>query len=55
MEVKDIGLHLLRKGVASFVSSGLICAPPQAAINIQAGWMMGQIQDTYLWYKSAGD
>ena len=55
MEVKDIGVHSLRKGAASFVSSGSTCAPPQVATNIRAGWTMGQIQDTYLRYESAGD
>ena len=55
MEVKDIGVHSLRKGAAGFVSSGLICAPPQVATNIQAGLTMCQIQDTYSRYKSVGD
>ncbi len=34
---KDIGVHLLRKGAASYVTSGLTCAPPQVATDIRAG------------------
>lgn len=51
----DIGVHSIRKGAASYVSSGSTCAPPQVATNIRAGWTMGVIQDTYLRYEAAGD
>jgi len=53
--VKFIGSHSLRKGAATFVSSGATCSPPQVATNIRAGWTMGVVQDTYLRYESAGD
>ena len=37
VNVKDLGVHLLRKGAASYVSSGSTCGPPQVATNIRAG------------------
>ena len=55
IKIEDIGVHSLRKGAASYVSSGSTCAPPQVATNIRAGWSMGIIQDTYLRYEAAGD
>ena len=55
VDIKDIGVHSIRKGVASYVSSGSTCAPPQVATNIRAGWSMGIIQDTYLRYEAARD
>ena len=55
VDIDDIGVHSLRKGAASFVSSGATCAPPQVATNIRAGWSMGIIQDTYLRFEAAGD
>ena len=54
-QIEDIGVHSIRKGAATYVSSGSTCAPPQVATNIRAGWTMGAIQDTYLRYESAGD
>ena len=54
-EITGIGVHSIRKGAATYVSSGSTCAPPQVATNIRAGWTMGAIQDTYLRYESAGD
>lgn len=55
IDVKFIGSHSIRKGAATFVSSGATCSPPQVATNIRAGWTMGVVQDTYLRYESAGD
>ena len=48
VDVKDLGVHSLRKGTASYVISGSTCGPHQVAINIRVGWKMGQIQDTFL-------
>ena len=53
--MKDLGVHSLRKGAASYVSLGSTYGPPQVATNIIAGWMMGQIQDTYLRFEAAED
>ena len=55
VDISEIGVHSLRKGAASYVSSGSTCSPPQVATNIRAGWSMGIIQDTYLRYEAAGD
>ena len=55
VSVEDLGVHSLRKGAATYISSGSTCAPPQVATNIRAGWTMGTIQDTYLRYEAAGD
>ena len=55
VDVKDLGVHSLRKGAASYVISGSTCGPPQVSTNIRAGWTMGQIQDTYLRFEAAGD
>ena len=55
VNVKNIGVHSIRKGAATFISSGNTCAPPQVATNIRTGWTMGAIQDTYLRYEAAGD
>ena len=55
INVDNIGVHSIRKGAATYVSSGSTCAPPQVATNIRAGWTMGPIQDTYLRFESAGD
>jgi len=55
LEAEDIGSHTVRKGAASFVSSGSPGGPSQAAINLRVGWSMGQVQDTYIRYEQAGD
>ena len=56
MDVKDIGVYPLQKGSASYVSSGLTSSLLEVlATNIWAGWTMGQIQDIYLKFESAGD
>ena len=55
VEVKHIGIHSVQKVAACFVSLDSLFAPPHVATNIRAGRTMGQIQDTYLRYESAGD
>jgi hypothetical protein len=43
--ILDIGIHLIRKGVVSFLAS-LPCGPSPAAICChQGGWTMGQVKD----------
>ena len=37
VDTKNIGVHSIRKGAATFISSGSTCAPPQVATNIRAG------------------
>jgi integrase len=51
----DLGTHSLRKGAATYCSSGSTAAPSVQAINLRAGWAMGGVQDTYYRYERAGD
>ena len=37
VDIKDVGSHSIRKGAATYVSSGATCSPPQVATNIRAG------------------
>ena len=49
VDTKNLGVHSLRKGAASYISSGSTCASPQVATNIRAGWTMCVIQDTHIY------
>ncbi|POM60627.1 LOW QUALITY PROTEIN: hypothetical protein PHPALM_30491 [Phytophthora palmivora] len=51
----EIGTRSLRKGAATFASSRLTACPSSTAVNLRAGWSQGCVQNTYLWYESAGD
>ena len=44
-----------QKRAASYISSRPIYGPPQVAANTRAQWIMGQSQDTYLQFETAGD
>ena len=55
MKASDIGTHSIRKGSATFCSSGSTACPPATAIHLRAGWAMGTVQATYLRYEAAGD
>jgi hypothetical protein len=52
--IKDIGVHSIRKGAASYLAS-LPGGPPPAAIFLRGGWTMGQIKDIYFHQMQAGD
>jgi hypothetical protein len=54
-EIMDVGTHSIRKGSATYVSSGSTSCPPSAAVNLRAGWAMRGVQDTYVRYEGAGD
>ena len=49
------GSHSARKGAATFASSGNTSCPPNAAIQLRAGWKMGGVQDRYVRFEAAGD
>jgi hypothetical protein len=51
----DIGTHSIRKGSATYASSGSTSGPSSQAIHLRAGWTLGNVQDTYMRYDSAGD
>lgn len=55
VNIHDIGSHSIRKGAATFCSSGSTACPSSAAIHLRAGWALGGVQDTYLRYESAAD
>lgn len=51
----SIGTHSIRKGSATYVSSGTTACPSAASVHRRAGWTMGRVPDIYLRYESAGD
>ena len=52
--ITDIGIHLIRKGAASYLAL-LPGGPSPAAICLQGGWTMGQVKDIYFHQMQAGD
>jgi len=55
MVAEDIGTHSMRKGSATYASSGSTSCPSSTSIHLRAGWALGGVQDTYLRYEAAGD
>ena len=55
IQPEDLGSHSLRKGSATYCSSGSTCDPSASAIHLRAGWTMGGVTDTYIRYEAAGD
>ena len=53
--VAAYGTHSIRKGAATFVSSGTTSCPSFAAISLRAGWSMGGVTSAYIHYHAAGD
>ncbi|ETM41313.1 hypothetical protein L914_12895 [Phytophthora nicotianae] len=51
----DIGTHSMRKGAATYCSSGSTACPPAIAVHLRAGWALGGVQDRYLRHDLAGD
>jgi hypothetical protein len=52
--ITDIGVHLIWKGVASYLAS-LPGGPSPAAICVRGGWTMGQVKDIYFHQMQVGD
>ena len=52
---KDIGVHSIRKGAATYCCCGTTSVPHIAAVCNRAGWSMGKVKDTYIQYDEAGD
>lgn len=50
-----LGTHSLRKGSASYTTSGSTAGPSFSAICQRAGWKLGTVQDRYLKYERASD
>lgn len=55
VDPSNIGTHSLRKGAATFVTSGSTICPSSTATSLRAGWTMGKVEQTYLRYEAAGD
>ena len=51
----ELGTHSIRKGSATYASSGSTACPSATAIHLRAGWVLHGVQDTYLRYQAAGD
>ena len=51
----DFGTHSIRKGSATYVSSGSTACPSGAAICLRAGWSLPGVQDAYIRCEAAGD
>ena len=49
------GTHSIRKGAATYVSSGSTACPSYTAVANRAGWAMGGVSSIYLQYQEAGD
>jgi hypothetical protein len=55
VDPNDVGTHSIRKGAASYCSSGSTSCPQPTAVHLRAGWSLGGVQNTYLRYQAAGD
>ncbi|ETV78485.1 hypothetical protein H257_08009 [Aphanomyces astaci] len=52
---KDIGTHSIRKGAATFVSSGSTGGPSIISVCLRCGWSLGNVMERYFRYEAAGD
>jgi hypothetical protein len=53
-KTSNLGLHSIRKGVATHIAS-LPGGPPPAATCLRGGWSMGQVKDIYFHQTQGGD
>ena len=51
----EIGVHSIRKGAATYCTSGTTSGISFAALCVRAGWSMGGVKDRYIKYAEAGD
>ncbi|ETV76575.1 hypothetical protein H257_09574 [Aphanomyces astaci] len=52
---KDIGTHSIRKGAATFVSSGSTGGPSIISVCLRFGWALRNVMERYFRYEAAGD
>ena len=52
---KNIGTHSIRKGAATFASSGSTGGPSIVSICLRCGWALGNVLERYFKYEDAGD
>ncbi len=55
LQPSDFGAHSLRKGCATYVTSGSTGGPSIVAVCQRAGWTMGNVLDRYLKFDLSGD
>jgi hypothetical protein len=55
LKPSDFGAHSLRKGCATYVTSGSTGGPSIVAVCQRAGWTMGNVLDRYLKFDLSGD
>jgi len=55
LQPEDLGSHSIRKGAATYCSSGSTHCPSSSAVSERAGWSNGAVFNTYLRYEAAGD
>lgn len=55
MACEDVGTHSLRKGSATYCTSGTTSCPSNVAVHLRAGWALPGVQGTYMRYEAAGD
>lgn len=51
----DFGTHSIRKGGATYCTSGSTQCPSATSVYLRAGWTIEGVQSRYLRYESAGD
>ena len=51
----EIGTHSIRKGAATYCTTGVIPGPPVVSVCLRAGWTLGRVKERYLKYEVAGD
>ncbi|KAH9113936.1 hypothetical protein AeMF1_011949 [Aphanomyces euteiches] len=51
----EFGTHSIRKGVATFATSGSTGGPSIVSICLRCGWSLGNVMERYFRYEAAGD
>jgi hypothetical protein len=52
--ILEIGVHSIRKVVATYISSGTTAAPSSMPVNLWGGWSMDSVQEDYMLYNKTG-
>ena len=55
VDPRDIGVHSIRKGAATYACNGTTSGASFASVCFRAGWSMGGTKDRYLQWEAAGD
>ena len=51
----DLGTYSVRNGVGSMVAAGCTVSPSIVSLCIRAGWVLGGVNDNYLFQENTGD